>query len=149
MVEYLISSLALATFGTVLYNASHSALREGMRTAIGLVLALFMLSPLALLVGEAIRFEFPKTENVENDLYAETLEGAFCRGIATARAERYGIESDCFEVSAVELDMESMHSSSIRVVLSGKARGLDYNAVRLFVMNSVDTGGCVVEYKIN
>ena len=149
MLQYLISSIALALFGTVLYNASHSALRDGVRTAIGLLLSLFMVAPLALACANAPHIQFPTADFTDNGLYAETLEEAYCSGIAAALAERYALPSESFEVSAVGLDTESMRSQSVRVVLCDKARRLDYNAVETFVLNSVDTGGCVVEYKID
>ena len=148
MGRYIFGCIALAFISAVLYHLSHTSLRESVRAAMGVVLLLFMLSPIASLISGVLDVRLPSGDFTFGESYTAVTEEAYCKGIASALRDEFSAPGDCFYVYCDGFVFETMYSKKVYVTLTGKAALLDYRAVREFVINSVETGGCEVEIEI-
>ena len=149
MANYIFTCILLSLISALLYHASHSALRDSVRSAMGVVLLLFMVSPLGALFSGAFNIKIPQYDFSQNGAYKEVTEEAYCMGIAAALSEEFSLPRECFSVYSEGFDFDKMYSDNIHVTLTGRAAFIDYRAVRSFVLGAVDTGGCEVEIEID
>ena len=92
----------MAFISAVLYHISHSALRDGTRLAMGILLLSFAVAPIGTLLNGAFDIELPKKE-VFDGAYTEVVEEAYCVGIAKALSEKYSAPQECFLVTPMNL----------------------------------------------
>ena len=148
MGEHLFSAVLLSFISAVLYHISHTALRESVRAAMGVVLLLFMLSPVASLLSGILDIRLPSTDLSFDADYTVVAEEAYVKGIRSALASEFNTKEECFTVFCEGFDFENMYSEKIHVTVTGGAALVDFRLVRDFVENSVNTGGCVVVVEI-
>ena len=82
--------------------------------------------------------------NIGDTELAETAEDAFCDGIKSAIAERYGLERRQIRVRVSGFDFEKMRAERITVVLSGGAALGDHRAIAEYITES-GLGECEVK----
>ena len=128
---------------------SHSAMREAVRAALGLLLISAMLSPFVGAIAAAGELIDSSWDGVL-DTGGESLEGitalAFGEGVADAISSAFS-GADGVRVLVREFCPTEMRAESITVILPSAAVGVDFRAVRGFVEeNFTRVGGCEVVY---
>ena len=128
---------------------SHSAMREAVRAALGLLLISAMLSPFVGAVAAARDLLDSPWDGVL-DTDGESLEDitslAFGEGVANAISSAFS-GADGVRVVVRDFQPTEMRADGITVVLPSGAVGVDFRAVRDFVEeNFTRVGGCEVVY---
>ena len=128
---------------------SHSAMREAVRAALGLLLISAMLSPFVGAVAAARDLLDSPWDGVL-DTGGESLDDitslAFGEGVANAICSAFS-GADGVRVVVRDFQSTEMRADGITVILPSGAVGVDFRAVRDFVEeNFTRVGGCEVVY---
>ena len=127
---------------------SHSALRDAVRSALGLLLVSAMLTPFVAALGTVgelsdLSFEdlFDTGDGVEG-----ITELAFEEGVADAISSTFA-GADGVRVTVRGFSAAELRAEGLTVILTSDAVGVDFRAVRDFVEeNFTRVGGCEVVY---
>ena len=150
MTEY-----AIAVFGFLALCGCLSILFYGEgqaeRSAIGIIAAFIIISPIVTLVSEAdfsFLLDITDGSGYESEITpAEIAEEGFIQGIKTAVSDKFFINKEDIRVKAEGFDMEKMSCQGIRIYLSGSAVLADYRGIEQY-LNSLGMGECRVEIQL-
>ena len=127
---------------------SHSALRDAVRSALGLLLVSAMLTPFVAAlgtVGELSDLSFDDLFDTEGGVEGIT-ELAFEEGVADAISSTFA-GADGVRVTVRGFSAAELRAEGLTVILPSDAVGVDFRAVRDFVEeNFTRVGGCEVVY---
>ena len=136
-----------ALAGFVSYDGGKST---ALRSAIGVILLLAIISPVSRLVTEMSGGSLPELSPPDGELseeYAETAREALEEGLAELLAEEYSIDKESFSVKLEGFDFSTMKASKIIVTLYGRAAFCDPLAIESFV-NGSGIGECYAKIGI-
>lgn len=135
-----LASVAFASF--VIYDAQR--LREA-RFTLGIILLASLILPISSAVKGFSELDFDTGgDYATSSLANETVEEAFCRGIAEAVCGEFSFKTSDVSVKAVGFDAEGMRAEKIILTLSGKAALGDIGAAEDFV-SELGFGKCTAE----
>lgn len=127
---------------------SHSALRDAVRSALGVLLISAMLSPFVAAlgtVGELSDLSFDDLFDTGGGVEGIT-ELAFEEGVADAISSAFS-GADGTRVAVRGFSLAQLRAEGVTVILPSGAVGVDFRAVREFVEeNFTRVGGCEVVY---
>ena len=127
---------------------SHSALRDAVRSALGVLLISAMLSPFVGAISAAFDFSGVSLDDFLDG--GESLESvtelAFEEGVADAISSAFS-GADGTRVAVRGFSVAQLRAEGVTVILPSGAVGVDFRAVREFVEeNFTRVGGCEVVY---
>ena len=127
---------------------SHSALRDAVRSALGVLLVSAMVSPFIGAISAAVDFSDMSFDGIfEGGESIETVtELAFEEGVAKAVSSAFS-GADGTRVAVRGFSPSELRADGVTVILPSDAVGVDFRAVRDFVEeNFTRVGGCEVVY---
>ena len=151
MKEYIFGCIAVGFITAIAMHLSHSAYKSTTRIATGLMLLLFVLTPVSALIRGLADLKLPSAPSPElpgEDEYTEVAEDAFCLGIGEAIAERYSVTASDITVLCDGFNFETVSAERIYITLRGEARVLDYRAVKDYIENNINVGECDVRIDV-
>ncbi len=122
------------------------------RAAMGIILLSAVITPAISLACEIADFDIDaildssETEGGEN-VYEQTAEDAFCRGVEKLICDEYSLSADNVEVRVFGFDITRMCAAKIKIILSGSASLADSRAICAYV-RECGLGDCEAELEI-
>ena len=146
---------ALGVFAILLLSGLLSLLfygsGEAEKTAIGIIVAFAIISPIITVVGDIDidkALDSLSGGSYETDADPSVIaEDAFADGIARAVADKFSLDKDNIRVKIIDFDMEKMRARQIKISLVGAAALADYRGIEGYV-NGLGMGECRVEIEI-
>jgi hypothetical protein len=104
--------------------------KKAVSTAMGIILAAYLISPMVGLFEEIKYPELPEFSENGDGIYIDTAKAAFEDGIRNYIATEFAIDKECIEVEAVSFDFASMKAERLLVTLSGKGAFADTKKIK-------------------
>ena len=145
MKEYLISAITLGIVAGIALHIAHKELLPSVKTAAGVVLLSFTVLPIGGILSGIPEIPLPSLDGgfYDGSIYEEG-ESAFALGVARAVAERFSVDEGDITVVCRGFSLEKLGCEHITLTLSGGAKRLDYRAVRDYIEENLEVGGCDV-----
>ena len=144
---YLISAILAGLLGSLCIHLSHTAMRNAVRCALGIIMVLVISRPFVGFIESLSELSFDSSHIggvAGSEILEEEARESFCLGISRAVADRFSDNEENISVSCDGFVFETMSSDCISVTLRGSAAFLDYRAVREYLANNINTKECKV-----
>lgn len=147
MSEYAIGVFVISAVVGVCSHIAYKGKSDPSHLALAIVLLYVVVSPIAemTLSGSLAKPEYD--ESIIGDGYEGVAEQAFGRGILSAVADEFSLDTENLRVAIDGFDFEKMRAERIRVILSGRAALADHKGIEKYI-NSLDRGVCECEIEI-
>ncbi len=131
MKSYLFDLFILSLVFGLLLQLSPEGYKKIISSALCLILATSLLSPLSSLIGDLDKIEPPEFSEEEGEgAYIEVARSAFEEGVRSFLSSEFSVSRDCIEVEAVGFDFSTMTAERLIVTLTGRAAFLDTKKVK-------------------
>ena len=152
MREYIFGAIILSLITAIAIHLTHTSLSEPARVAMGLVLLLFVASPIASVFNTILNLKIPETGSEEIIFKGgcdEVGEEAFCQGVASLLSDRYSVSASGFIVICEGFNLETLSADIVSVTLIEEAAKLDYREIKAYIEDNLKVKECDVKIEVS